>query len=484
MKKFYILAASITTFIFADNQTSTLSPVYLTWLPNFLIKIEKDTLELPIGIQSGAVGVSGNKWLFIGGRKNGLHGFNDDDFNFPANQQNDVLIVVDRDTNIVTTRTLIPGSVDISQELFDSLTVTNSQHYQEGDFLYMVGGYGWDVAANDFITQSLLTSINVPNLIAWVESGTDSLMLNTIRQISDSTFQVAGGEMKKLPGNPTLLILGQNFTGAYRDSSNGVYTRQIRRFNINDDGTNLSATILPSIPSVPDENYRRRDLNVASITRKINGVLTHSFNSFSVFFTTTDGVWTVPINITADGIPSMDDPASPDTFKQGINIYASTTIGLFSEKNNDMNTIILGGLTFQYTDNGTIASDPGLPFTNQVAAINLNENGEYKQYILNSQFPTIQSTGTNPGKTLLFGAESLFIPDASVITYPNGVINSDKIIGQSTVVGYLVGGIMSTVPDTNTMAESAASPYIFKITIHPYAPLTKLVKALVDKYNS
>jgi len=35
------------------------------------------------------------------------------------------------------------------------------------------------------------------------------------------------------------------------------------------------------------------------------------------------------------------------------------------------------------------------------------------------------------------------------------------------VIGYLVGVIMSTLPNTNTFTDSTASPYIFTVKLIP-----------------
>jgi hypothetical protein len=51
--------------------------------------------------------------------------------------------------------------------------------------------------------------------------------------------------------------------------------------------------------------------------------------------------------------------------------------------------------------------------------------------------------------------------------YKNGVLKFDKLGTNSLVVGYIVGGIQSTLPDTNQESDSAASPYIFKVTLVP-----------------
>jgi hypothetical protein len=97
----------------------------------------------------------------------------------------------------------------------------------------------------------------------------------------------------------------------------------------------------------------------------------------------------------------------------------------------------------------------------------MDKNNNFSQYIMDNQYPTIPSTGFNPGNTLLFGSAGFFIP-ANILKYPNGVINLDTI-RQPTVIGYIVGGIESTVPNTVVDPDTTASPYVFQVTLVPKA---------------
>lgn len=88
---------------------------------------------------------------------------------------------------------------------------------------------------------------------------------------------------------------------------------------------------------------------------------------------------------------------------------------------------------------------------------------------MDNEYPVIPSTGSNPGNRLLFGTEAVFIPHDDIALYVNNVIQLDALPKAPTVIGYIVGGIMSTLPNTNTSADSTASPYIFKVILTPRA---------------
>jgi hypothetical protein len=262
----------------------------------------------------------------------------------------------------------------------------------------------------------------------------------------------------------TLLPLGQNFTGLYRDGSNGVYTQQVRNFRILNDAAGLR---IVDTGEQPAENsaYRRRDLNVVPIILPGEAHLNPSYVALSGVFTETGGIWTVPLLIDRFGESSMADPTQPETFKQAMNNYVSATVGLYSRNLDAMYITILGGLTFGYFDGATFKTDAEIPFTNEVTTIQIDSTHAFSQYIMDGEYPTIPSQGSNPGNTLLFGTGAAFVPASSLPIYRNGVIKFDKLTPGLTTLGYVVGGIQSTLPNTNTNADSAASPYIFKVTI-------------------
>ncbi|MCX5922223.1 MAG: hypothetical protein NTX86_02755 [Candidatus Dependentiae bacterium] len=271
--------------------------------------------------------------------------------------------------------------------------------------------------------------------------------------------------MYQVGKNPTLLIFGQNFAGFYNGSSNGDYTQQVRRFRIVDNGDYLGVIVYPATP--PNPNYRRRDLNVVPIVqynkddKKVPG-----FVALSGVFTLNTGIWTVPVEITTNGQPSMADPTLSATFKQGMNNYACPHAELLS-KHGNMYTILFGGITFGFFQNKTFQTDSEIPFTNQMTIVKRNRCGLYEQYLLPTQYPVILSKASNPNNQLLFGAGGIFIRACDIPTTCNKVINLKKI-KKPTVIGYILGGIQSTLPNTNTSSDSAASPYIFKVILTPH----------------
>lgn len=477
----YILTFALSwgNFVSGQNQTPDISPIFPGDELPFRIRIElvkkdKQNFTLPNGLQSFVFGVQGDTILLMAGRTNGLHGFNDNPDNFPPRAQNRTIYVVDIKRKKIFSRSLVDAGSGLTQDQIDSLSVTSAQFYQKENTLYITGGYGFSDSNQQFITFDTLTAIDIPGLIHWVKhSDHHKKASDYIRQISDPIFKVTGGEMYQLTQeDPTLLIFGQDFEGPYQSTDfNQIYTLQVKRFNIHDDGKNLSIKILPA--TNPDENYRRRDLNIVPTLRPSSQGkgLNYELVAFSGVFTATDnpGAWTVPVTITANGMPSMLDPTYPKTFKQGMNNYASAYISLYSRKANTAYAILLGGITFEYFQDGVLQQDAELPFTNQVTTIKWDKHGNFKQYIMGAEYPIILSTQSNPGNRLLFGAGASFISASGLQKFQ---FSQEKIfkfdrIRKPLVLGYIIGGIQSTLMNTTTASDSAASPYIFKVILEP-----------------
>lgn len=464
MKKLILIALFIAKVSYPNiNQTDTVSPVLVNATVPFKVTIELTDYQIPGGIHSGAVGQEGSKYLFIAGRTNGLHGFSNSG-DFPPSQQNRTVFVVDTCQKTVCFRSLDDKLSGLNQAQIDTLSAVSPQSYQLGNTLYITGGYGIDSATDTFSTKDTLTAINVSGLIHWVtHPNCSSRASNYIRQISNPVFQVTGGAMVQFGDCPTLLIFGQNFIGNYTTSSNGIYTRQVRKFDIIDDGTCL--TVRGISATNPDPNFRRRDLNIIPIIQTDSCKKTPAYVALSGVFTLDTGIWTVPVEITTDGTPTMADPTLESTFKQAMNNYNSAHVEILA-KNGDMYSILFGGLTFGFFENGQFMTDTGIPFTNQITTIRRNKKGKYQQILLPVEYPTILSTQSNPGNRLRFGAGAKFVIEPNLPIFSNNVLDLADI-KKSTVIGHIVGGIQSTVANTSVISDSAASPHIFKVTLTP-----------------
>lgn len=447
------------------NQTPTVNAVLPGTALPFRVSIEQ-AFQLPVGFHSGVVGTYKGLWVFIAGRTNGMHGFGPTN-NFPASEQNTSIYVVNPKTGATFSRSLNQGS-GLSQQQIDTLTVTSPQGYQESNTLYMTGGYGIDTATGTFGTKPVLTAFYLPGIVNWVTQPTNkhNSLAENIQQLYNPIFQITGGEMSKL-GNTTQLVFGQNFDGQYTDESNGNYSNQVRRFQITQTNGHLSVIILDPMPKLPLPSFRRRDLNVVPTLLTNNGRLQYGLIAYAGVFlpAPANGVWTVPVIINGINDPIMADPNSPTSFKQAMNQYVCATASFYSKKSANMYHIFFGGISYGFFSGGTFQTDDEFPFINQITTVQMDKNGYFNQFIMDSEYPVIISTGSNPGNRLIFGAGAYFLPN-NILSYPNSVISLDSI-RRPTVIGYIVGGIASTVPNTSGMSDSTGSPYVFRVILTP-----------------
>ncbi len=480
MPRIFFFFFSIALSLYGQNQTSYVTnPLPENSLP-FRLSITQAPFSLPVGLQAYVAGRANQEWLLLAGRTYGLHGFTGD--TFPVVSQNTSLFVFNPSTGITASRSLTDPSSQLSQEQIDQLAVTNALYFQGNgsNTLYVIGGYGYNTETGAYETKSVLTAIDVPGLIRWVKQEPNAKSAaSCLRQVSNPLLQVTGGVMFQANAHqPYLVGLGQNFTGVYTTNSNGNYTQQIRSFQVIDTGKNFS--VQPYSQPTPIPTYRRRDLNIMPIIKQVGSSLEQAFVVLGGVFTpgANAGAWTIPIEIASNGSSKMLDASNPNTFAQGMNNYHCAHTGLYSKKTGEMYLLLFGGISFLYSVNGgfynpggSFTQDSGLGFTNDVTTIQIDSSGNYQQYFMSATYPSIPpSFGTSPSPELLFGASAIFLPAQGVPLYPNGVIILDQIVASPTLLGYIVGGIQSSAPETTSEVgnvDTRASSYIFSVMLLP-----------------
>jgi hypothetical protein len=133
----------------------------------FQIAIEPLNIPGLGGLQSFAWGQHEGKWLIIGGRLDGLHR-RQPFAAFDLAGHNNQLIVVDP---VAQKKWSAPLS-SLPVGLREQLSSTNMEFNQEGDWLYMIGGYGYSNTAGDHVTYPNLSAVNVPDVIDAIINGT------------------------------------------------------------------------------------------------------------------------------------------------------------------------------------------------------------------------------------------------------------------------------------------------------------------------
>ena len=408
----------------------------------FHIYIEPMTIPNLGGLQAFSFGQHDGKWLIIGGRLDGLHR-RQPWAAFDVAGNNNQIIVVDP----IAGQTWSAPLTSLSTDLQEQLSATNMEFHQRGDYLYIIGGYGYHASIDEKITFDNLTAIHVPNVINAVINSTS--FSSEFRQISHPDFAVTGGHLSVI-NNTFYLVGGQKFDGDYNPMGQPTYTQTytdaIRKFNIIDDGTNITVTHLPTITDAA--NLHRRDYNVVS---QILPTGEEGITAFSgVFQPTVDLPFLT--SVTIDSLSHAVD----NNFTQYYNHYHCAVLPLYSSLNNEMHTVFFGGIAQYYDNNGTLVQDNEVPFVKTIARVTRDNNGNLAEYKLPIEMPNY------------LGAGSEFIPIESLPTFNNEVFKLDNFTQDSTLVGYIYGGISSTAKNiffTNTGNESVASNQIFKVYV-------------------
>ncbi|HOY03925.1 MAG TPA: T9SS C-terminal target domain-containing protein [Saprospiraceae bacterium] len=414
---------------------------------NAPFNIYLEPLDIPNlgGLQAYAFGQHNGKWLVLGGRLDGLHR-RQPFATFDIAGHNNQILVIDP----VAQQKWSAPLTSLPVPLQEQLSSTNMEFIQQGDMLYVAGGYGYSNTAGDHITYNKLTAVNVPAVIDAVINGTG--VSAYFRQITDDQFAVTGGHLSKIYDS-YYLVGGQKFIGRYNPMGPAhgpgfiqEYTDQVRRFRIDDDGTNLSVTHLQAWTDT--DQLHRRDYNVAPQIMP-NGQ--EGITAFSgVFQKTVDLPYLNCVNIDSSGY------VVNNAFSQHYNHYHCAFLPLYSAGSNEMHTVFFGGIAQFYDSLGILVQDNNVPFVRTIARVTRNADGVMAEYKLPVEMPA------------LLGASAEFIPLENLPSYSNEVVKLDDLSADTTLVGYVYGGIASTEANifwVNTGTESVASSQIFKVFV-------------------
>ena len=419
----------------------------------FNIHLEPFNINGFTGIQSFAFGQHNGKILLIGGRKDGLHR-RQPWASFDAAGHNTDLLVIDPETEEIwaaSVNTLPTG-------LKEQLQSTNMQFIQEGNTLYVIGGYGFSTANNDHITHPQLTAVQVDACINAIVNGTS--ISPYLRQFTADYFAVTGGQLGKI-GDVYYLAGGHKFTGRY-NPMNGpsfvqAYTNSIKRFKIIDNGINLNYQPLSSWTDAM--NLHRRDYNM----------LPQIFPDGRYGYTMFSGVFQQTLDLPFLNTVDFDSTAYQvnNTFSQYLNHYHSAKIGVYDSTNNVMHNVFLGGIAQYFLDdNGNLIQDDNVPFVKTIGRVSRFADSTM----------TEMQIGMMPD---LLGAGSEFVMAETAPIYEHEIIDLQQLSGDTVMIGYVLGGIKSSQPNIffiNTGTESEAYSTLYKVYLIPSGITSTQVK--------
>lgn len=409
---------------------------------DYQVQLNPITIPNLPGLHSYAFGQHNGKWLIIGGRLDGIHARQP--FNaFPSSLNNTNIYVVD-----VATQQFWSASVNsLSIPLKEQLQSTNMNFYQDGNALYIIGGYAFSVSANDHITFDKLTSVDVPNLMDAIIN--NNPIASYFKQISNPIFQNTGGQLGKI-GSEYYLIGGHVFMGRYNPMNNPTFTQtylnKIQKFTIDNSGTQLSYTNYSSVTDAI--HLHRRDYNLVPQVFP-NGEEGYTISS-GVFQINADLPFLYPVDVKSSGY-------FPQTqFNQYLSNYHNGKVGLYDASVNKMHSLFFGGMSQYYYNGTTLVQDDNVPFVKTISRVTRIADGMLTEHKFPVEMPNYKGAGTE------------FIPNLNLPHYTNKVIKLNEITPTEFVIGHLYGGIQSPTTNpfsNNQTSTTSADPTIYEVKL-------------------
>ncbi|MCB0699778.1 MAG: hypothetical protein H6551_10670 [Chitinophagales bacterium] len=394
------------------------------------------------GLHSYAFAQSNGKWLVIGGRKDGIHArqpFN----TFPQAQSNTDIYVIDIATKQFWTASVTP----LGSALAEQLQSTNMNFHQDNDTLYIIGGYGYSTTATDHITFNNLISVDIPGLIQAVM--TSSSITPYFKKVADPAFAVTGGHLAKI-ADTFYLVGGHKFDGRYNPMGNPTYTQtytnQIRKFGIDNSGSQLSFTAYT--PITDPVHLRRRDYNLVPQIFP-DGAEGYTISS-GVFQQNVDLPFLYPVDITTKGhVPQT-------SFNQYLSNYHSATTSFYDSNSKSMHMLFFGGISQYYYQNGNRIKDDDVPFVNTISRVTRTSNGNLAEYRFADSMPSFK------------GASAEFILNEGVAHYESGIIKQHLFNKDTILIGHILGGISSSSANpfaNNQTSNTSADNTIYEVRL-------------------
>ena len=448
--RFFIILLLLFPFLF--QQKNIFSQTY-----PYNLEIEQITVAGAPALHSFAYAQSGGKWLFIGGRTNGMHTFSNLVPNFPPQYQNKYVWVVDPVTGQSWSRSLY---LDLPIAVADPLSTVNMQFYQNGNFLFLTGGYGLDSLHDSLTTFPKVSAINVSGMITAVMNNTN-ISANILQQ-TDARFQVTGGELEEMNGY-YYHTGGQDFEGEYRDPPANTFTQRyidrVLRFNMQVVGSSISITNYTEIQDT--SNLHRRDMNVVPVMSSGGNL---SLNLYGGVFQKGSRLpFQKPVSISNTGSVTLDN-----SFSQIFSQYNCPVMSVYDSTNHKMHNTFFGGISEYYYDQTSLSvkRDSLIPFIKDISTITRTSAGVSTEYLMPVRFSEY------------LGANGEFIINTAVPQFADNVINLQGLSGR-TFVGYIFGGIRALLPN---QAGTSASNRIFKVYITNTTAINPINTLLPEKY--
>jgi hypothetical protein len=394
------------------------------------------------GHHSFAFGNYQYEYLLVGGRRDGIHARQP--FNaYPKKHNNTDLVLID----LYNKTSLYFPINKLKSSIQEQLQSSNMNFYQEGNLLYIIGGYAYSKKKKDHITFPFLTIIELRETITAIKENRNPAPF--IHQIKDERMAVTGAQLGKM-GNTFYLIGGHRFDGRYNPMNNPTFVQtykdEIASFMIDFSSKKIRISNYKTTKDVI--HLRRRDYNLIPRIAS-NGNVCYTISS-GVFQIQADAPFTYPIDIQPDHIYTPYPQ-----FTQFLSHYHSAKASFHDRLRQTNTTLFFGGLSQYYWQNDSLIYDEEVPFVKTLSILHRNSNNEFSEYMLPEEMPAF------------LGASAEFLLHPSL---PNkqGVIYTEAFQTDTVIIGYLLGGIESSAknPFQNNETElTKAHANCYQVTL-------------------
>jgi len=330
---------------------------------------------------------------------------------------NDEVIVVDEEDGTVFTGSLnhLTGTVR------DALYVTNASAYQDGDTLYIYGGYGPNPDETDVVTKPYVTAVDLVDVRNAVIAGTP---------IPESAFDVTvnedvrttGAEIFPLSEGRFVLFGGANFQGDYPSHTVELYRDHAQVFDLASSATVPVQTIV-SEDQFTTTDLHRRDLNGYSATLIGEG------GERTYGLTVTGGVFKFGFSHYDTPVTWMDGDtyAVEDTDSiVKLNLYHGPSAGFISESTGANRVVHFGGIT-AYDSLEAEFANFSLPWSDMVSEVEFDGVDFVEERLIGHAPNPIANAHVLKNRTLPLAV--------------NGQIELDQLPPNEIYLGAIYGGI-------------------------------------------
>ncbi len=395
------------------------------------------------GLQSFAAAEFSGRWIFVGGRTDGLHQ-RQPPRSFLASERNDRIWLVDPVSGSVKSAPTSTLPVDLA----DQLSSTNVEFEHIGTKLYVVGGYGYSRTAGDHATFNAMIIVDLPKLVQEIEKG--ALTEAPFKRVVDDRLAVTGGGLGVL-GDELVLAGGQRFDGRYNPmngpSFTQKYTDEVRLYRIDTSGPVARITDYRTYTNAVE--LHRRDYNFVPM---VNRDGTYGYTMFS-------GVFQIPDDSPYLTVVDVDDSGYivRNGARQYLSHYHSAVLPMVDSTEGAMHTVFFGGMSqYDIDGTGTLTRNDSVPFRRTISRMSAYADGTTRETKLTVSMPD------------LLGAGAEFMIDPGMPITSHGVVLLHRMTGDTLKIGSIVGGIRSSAPNifwVNDGTQSTTNATIYDVSL-------------------